>query len=62
MQILAFDGGEVFDLSIVVYNNSTLGVNYTDPQCVDTKVALNTGCMQVVFLNKFVQDLLVRSS
>lgn len=45
----------------MVYNDSTQGANYTNPQCVDTKVTLNTGCMQVVFLNKFVQDLLVRS-
>src|SRR6218665_3312008 len=58
-QILSFEGGEVFKANIIVFNDATRGSNYSDMQCVDTKVALNTGCMKVVFLNKFVQDLLV---
>jgi len=57
-KILTFEGSSVFSAAIVVYNNATDGLDYCDMQCVDTRVALNTGCMKVVFLNKFVQDLL----
>ena len=57
-KILSFDGGEVFKADITLFNNATKGSNYSDMQCVDTKVVLNTGCMKVIFLNKFVQDLL----
>lgn len=58
-QILSFEGGEVFKADITVFNDATKGANYFDMQCVDTKVELNTGCMKVIFLNKFVQDMLV---
>lgn len=51
----------MFDLKITVFNEGTAGSNYANSQCFDLSVLLNTGCMQVVFLNKFVQDILVRN-
>lgn len=49
----------MFHANITIFNDATRGSNYLDKDCVDTKVALNTGCMKIVFLNKFVKDLLV---
>jgi vacuolar protein sorting-associated protein 13A/C len=59
MQILSFEDGDVFKATVVVHNGATEGSNYLNMRCVDTEVSLETGCMRVVFLNKFVQDLLV---
>lgn len=58
-QILSFEGGKVFCANITVFNDATQGNNSFDNNCVDTKFALDTGCMKIIFLNKFVQDLLV---
>ena len=60
LQILAFEGCEVFQAKISVYNGATDGEGYANMKCVDTAVSLKTGCMKVVFLNKFVTSLLVR--
>lgn len=58
-QILSFEGGKVFSANVTVFNDATQGNNCFDKNCVDTKFALDTGCMKIIFLNKFVQDLLV---
>ena len=60
-QILSIDGDSegVFNAKISVYNFATKGAGYADMNNVDTDVQLNTGCMKVVFLNKFVMELLV---
>ena len=46
-------------MAVVVHNGATEGNNYLDMRLVDTAVSLETGCMKVIFLNKFVQDLVV---
>ena len=44
---------------VVVYNEGTEGEKYADMSCVDTSVHLEIGCIKVVFVNKFVNALLV---
>jgi len=58
-QVLSFDGDEVFTADITLFENATTGKNYADMRRVDALFKLQTGCMKVVFLNRFVQDLLV---
>jgi len=60
-QVLSFDGDEVFNADITLFENATTANNYMDMCCVDALFKLQTGCMKVVFLNSFVQDLLVCS-
>jgi len=57
--VLSFDGDEVFNADITLFDNATSGKNYLDMNCVDALFKLQTGCMKVIFLNRFVQDLLV---
>ncbi|XP_051510128.1 intermembrane lipid transfer protein VPS13A-like isoform X3 [Myxocyprinus asiaticus] len=49
---------EVFDFRMVNYVDATEGDAYTDMHIVDTSVALTVGCIQVIFLNKFVSSIL----
>ena len=49
----------MFNAKISVYNFATKGSGYVDMNNVDTDVQLTTGCMRVVFLNKFISNLLV---
>ena len=48
-----------FDLTL--FNNNTEGERYSDMSAVDIKVGVVLGQIRVVFLNKFVTDLLVSS-
>ena len=57
--MLSFDGDEVFSADITLYENATTGKNYMDMHRVDAVFKLQTGCMKVIFLNIFIQDLLV---
>jgi vacuolar protein sorting-associated protein 13A/C len=56
---MEIEGSEVLKLDVTVYNGGTAGDKYGDMACVDTSVAVSLGCIRVVFLNKFVTDLLV---
>uniref|UniRef100_H3C456 Vacuolar protein sorting 13 homolog A n=1 Tax=Tetraodon nigroviridis TaxID=99883 RepID=H3C456_TETNG len=49
---------EVFAFQMVNYTNATEGDAYLDMSKVDTAVTLNVGCIQVIFLNKFVSTIL----
>lgn len=49
---------EVFDFHMVNYTRATEGDAYLDMSKVDTSVTLNVGCIQVVFLNKFLSSIL----
>lgn len=57
-KILAIEGSEVLKCDIVAYNNGTEGSKFLDMSCVDTSINVTMGCMRLVFLNKFVNDLL----
>ncbi|XP_058492942.1 vacuolar protein sorting-associated protein 13A isoform X2 [Solea solea] len=49
---------EVFSFRMVNYTDATEGDAYLDMSKVDTAVSLNVGCIQVIFLNKFVSSIL----
>ena len=59
MQILSFGGDDVFKLDVALHNEATAGQKYLDMHAFDVEVTLHTGRMKVVFLNKFVQNLMV---
>ncbi|MEQ2310370.1 hypothetical protein AMECASPLE_008153, partial [Ameca splendens] len=50
---------QVFAFRMVNYTGATEGDAYLDMSKVDTSVALEVGCIQVIFLNKFVSSVLV---
>ncbi|XP_033127425.1 vacuolar protein sorting-associated protein 13A-like [Anneissia japonica] len=52
------ESSEVFKLGLVVHNSATVGQHYTDMSAVDISLALSVGCLQAVFVNKFIMDLL----
>ncbi|XP_062237859.1 vacuolar protein sorting-associated protein 13A isoform X1 [Platichthys flesus] len=49
---------EVFAFHMVNYTNATEGDAYLDMSKVDLSVSLAVGCIQVIFLNKFVSSIL----
>uniref|UniRef100_A0A8C4FEN5 Vacuolar protein sorting 13 homolog A n=1 Tax=Dicentrarchus labrax TaxID=13489 RepID=A0A8C4FEN5_DICLA len=49
---------EVFAFRMVNYTDATEGDAYLDMSKVDTAVSLTVGCIQVIFLNKFVSSIL----
>ncbi|KAB5567777.1 hypothetical protein PHYPO_G00236760 [Pangasianodon hypophthalmus] len=49
---------DVFSFHMVNYVDATDGDAYTDMQIVDTSVTLTVGCIQVIFVNKFVSSIL----
>ena len=53
-----------FDIffQLVIFNDATEGDNYGNMEKVDTKFLMNVGRIRVIFLNRFVSDLLVRSA
>ena len=48
-----------FDLTL--FNDNTEGERYSDMSAVDIKVGVVLGQIRVVFVNKFVTDMLVRA-
>ncbi|XP_077417334.1 intermembrane lipid transfer protein VPS13A isoform X1 [Vanacampus margaritifer] len=49
---------EVFAFQMVNHTDATEGDAYVDMSQVDTSVTLTVGCIQVVFLNKFLSSIL----
>ncbi|XP_017269300.1 vacuolar protein sorting-associated protein 13A isoform X2 [Kryptolebias marmoratus] len=49
---------EVFSFRMINYTGATEGDAYLDMSKVDTCVSLTVGCIQVIFLNKFVSSIL----
>ncbi|KAM4752822.1 intermembrane lipid transfer protein VPS13A isoform 1-T1 [Cyanocitta cristata] len=49
---------EVFNFRMVSYVNATDGIAYTNMDVVDNRVYLTVGCIQVVFVKKFVSSIL----
>ncbi|XP_068165987.1 intermembrane lipid transfer protein VPS13A [Antennarius striatus] len=49
---------EVFDFRMINHTNATQGDGYLDMSQVDMSVTLTVGCIQVIFLNKFVSSIL----
>ncbi|XP_038177687.1 vacuolar protein sorting-associated protein 13C [Arvicola amphibius] len=51
-------GNEVFRFNLDLYPDATEGDSYTDMSIVDGVVALHVGCIQIVYLHKFLLSLL----
>ncbi|XP_051507279.1 intermembrane lipid transfer protein VPS13C-like isoform X3 [Myxocyprinus asiaticus] len=51
-------GEEVFSFKMTLYPGATEGVGYSDTCKVDGKVTLRLGCIQIVYLHKFIMSLL----
>ncbi|XP_006831641.1 PREDICTED: vacuolar protein sorting-associated protein 13C isoform X1 [Chrysochloris asiatica] len=51
-------GNEVFRFHLELYPGATDGDAYTDMSKVDGVVSLNVGCIQIVYLHKFLMSLL----
>ncbi|KAG8507019.1 Vacuolar protein sorting-associated protein 13C, partial [Galemys pyrenaicus] len=51
-------GNEVFRFNLDLYPDATEGDSYTDMSKVDGVVSLNVGCIQIVYLHKFLMSLL----
>ncbi|XP_075684410.1 intermembrane lipid transfer protein VPS13A [Rhinoderma darwinii] len=51
-------GKEVFSFKMVTYVGATEGDAYSDMNIVDSAITLTVGCIQVIFVNKFVSSLL----
>ncbi|XP_027262380.1 vacuolar protein sorting-associated protein 13A isoform X6 [Cricetulus griseus] len=51
-------GKEVFSLKMISYMDATAGSAYTDMNVVDVRVNLTVGCIQVVFVTKFLYSIL----
>lgn len=58
-QAVSIVGDEVFSFNMALYPNATEGDAYTDTSNVDGKVTLRVGCIQIVYLHKFLMSLLV---
>ncbi|XP_069332475.1 intermembrane lipid transfer protein VPS13A isoform X2 [Eulemur rufifrons] len=51
-------GKEVFSFKVVSYVDATAGPAYTDMNVVDIQVNLTVGCIEVVFVTKFLYSIL----
>ncbi|XP_008057305.1 vacuolar protein sorting-associated protein 13A, partial [Carlito syrichta] len=51
-------GKEVFSFKMVSYVNATAGSAYTDMNVVDIQINLTVGCIEVVFVTKFLYSIL----
>lgn len=60
-QAVSIVGNEVFRFNLDLYPDATEGDSYTDMSTVDGVVALHVGCIQIVYLHKFLLSLLVKS-
>ncbi|TRY56689.1 hypothetical protein DNTS_012966 [Danionella cerebrum] len=52
-------GEEVFSFKLTLYPGATEGEGYTDTSKVDGKVIMRLGCIQIVYLHKFLMSLLM---
>lgn len=59
LQAVSVADKDVFAFHMVNYVDATDGDAYTDMGIVDTSVTLTVGCIQVIFVNKFVSSILV---
>lgn len=52
-------GDEVFSFNLTLNPHATEGEAYTDMSKVDGTICLKVGCIQLVYLHKFLMSLLV---
>lgn len=44
---------------MITYTCATDGASFTNMNAVDSKIYLTVGCIQIIFVNKFVSTILV---
>lgn len=59
IQAVYITGKEVFSFKMISYMDATAGSTYTDMNVVDMQVNLTVGCIEVVFVTKFLYSILV---
>ncbi|CAM9994575.1 unnamed protein product [Lampetra fluviatilis] len=57
-KVVSIIGKEVFRFGMTSYVDATKGGAYTDMAAVDARILLVVGCIQIVYLNKFISALL----
>ncbi|KAK3562082.1 hypothetical protein QTP86_027175 [Hemibagrus guttatus] len=57
-KVVSIVGEEVFSFKLSLYPGATEGVGYSDTSKVDGKVTLRLGCIQIIYLHKFLVSLL----
>ncbi|GAA6110095.1 vacuolar protein sorting-associated protein 13C isoform X2 [Tachysurus ichikawai] len=57
-KVVSIMGEEVFSFKLSLYPGSTEGEGYSDTSKVDGKVTLRLGCIQIIYLHKFLVSLL----
>ncbi|KAM5242082.1 intermembrane lipid transfer protein VPS13C isoform 2-T2 [Hipposideros larvatus] len=57
-KVVSIMGNEVFRFNLDLYPDATEGDFYTDMSKVDGVISLNVGCIQIVYLHKFLMSLL----
>ncbi|KAG7327785.1 hypothetical protein KOW79_009391 [Hemibagrus wyckioides] len=57
-KVVSIVGEEVFSFKLSLYPGSTEGEGYSDTSKVDGKVTLRLGCIQIIYLHKFLVSLL----
>ncbi|XP_027707786.1 vacuolar protein sorting-associated protein 13C [Vombatus ursinus] len=57
-QAVSIMGNEVFRFNLDLYPDATEGDAYADMSKVDSVVSLHVGCIQIVYLHKFLMSLL----
>lgn len=51
---------ELFSFQLSLFPGATEGDGYSDMSKVDGKVKMRLGCIQIIYLHKFLMSLLVR--
>ncbi|XP_069482006.1 intermembrane lipid transfer protein VPS13A isoform X2 [Ambystoma mexicanum] len=51
-------GKEVFSFKMISYVDATEGAAYTDMNVVDSHINLVVGCIQIIFVNRFISTIL----
>lgn len=59
LQAVSIVGEEVFSFKLSLFPGATEGEGYRDMSKVDGKVTMRLGCIQIVYLHKFLLSLLV---
>ncbi|XP_043916804.1 vacuolar protein sorting-associated protein 13A isoform X2 [Protopterus annectens] len=55
---VSITGKEVFSFKMTNFVDATEGIDYVDMNKVDSCVSLTVGCIQIIFVNKFIASIL----
>uniref|UniRef100_A0A4W3I3M5 Vacuolar protein sorting 13 homolog A n=1 Tax=Callorhinchus milii TaxID=7868 RepID=A0A4W3I3M5_CALMI len=55
---VSITGKEVFNFKMISHVDATQGATYTDMNAVDSYIKLTVGCIQVIFVKKFISSVL----